>query len=76
MGEQLMSGNKAGRPKLPPERKKKRKSVVLIQSEIDTLEKRFGSLTLAIRSLIINDTQANNEALETIKQIKELTKNF
>lgn len=64
--------NKAGRPKLPPERKKKRKSVVLIQSEIDTLEKRFGSLTLALRYHIINDTQATNEALETIKQIKSL----
>jgi hypothetical protein len=66
----------AGRKALPPERKKVAKPVYLKQSEIDALETKYSSLTIAIRMLLINDTQANNEALETIKQIKELTKNY
>lgn len=62
----------AGRPKIPSERKKIGKPVYLKKSEITALEKKYGSLTLAIRMLLIDNTQANNEALETIKQIKSL----
>lgn len=44
----------AGRKKLPADRKKIAGSIYLIPAEIEFLEAKYGSLTLAIRSLIIN----------------------
>jgi hypothetical protein len=63
---------KSGRPKLPPERKKKRYDVFLIESEAELLKAKYGDLSLALRMHLINESQVNTEAIETIKQIKSL----
>lgn len=44
----------AGRKKLPVERKKIAAVVYLIPAEVKYLKDKYGDLTLAIRSLIIN----------------------
>jgi len=45
----------AGRKTLPAARKKVKCIIFLIPSEIEALEAKYGSLTLAIRSVIIQD---------------------
>lgn len=62
----------AGRPQLPPERKKERSDVFLIPAEKEVLIERFGSLSLACRAHLINEP-TDNQALETVKQINSLT---
>lgn len=66
-----MNKKSTGRPQLPPERKKKRYSVVLIPDDADRLIKRFGSLTLAIRAHLISEP-TEKQALEALKKVQDI----
>jgi len=63
----------AGRKALAPDRKKLNYTVTLIPSEAAELERRYGSLTLAIRSVIIQDKPS---LLPTINKAIELLSNL
>jgi hypothetical protein len=60
----------AGRKALAPDRKKLNYTVTLIPSEAAELERRYGSLTLAIRSVIIQDKP---EILPILDKIVDLS---
>ena len=64
------AGVKQGRPKVPIERKKKMYQVYLVPPEVDLLNKKYGSLTLAIRSLLVQDKP------ETVPAIKQVIKDL
>lgn len=65
--------NKIGRPALSEELKKKRYSVVLIPKDAQVLISKFGTLTRAIRSVV--GAKTNNDALDTLKQVKLIIDN-
>lgn len=59
-----------GRPTVATDRKKSNYTVILRPGEAKDLINRYGSLTLAIRSVIVQDKP---ELLPLIKQIAELS---
>lgn len=69
----MSNKNKPGRPEVPPERKKIKYYVYLNESDKTALETRFGTLTLALRSHLINEP-TEKQALETLKQVQGIIK--
>jgi hypothetical protein len=64
----------AGRPQLPPKRKKKRYDVFLVEDDYNALVAKFGSktpLTLACRAHLISEP-TEKQSLEALKKVQDI----